>query len=94
MTNALLVSGGVKKIGSLRNIQLKRNGRLITTLDLYDLLLHGDNSSDRQLMPGRCYIHPPNRLHGIDGRRRAASGDLRAQRRKDCRTGGRYRRRS
>ena len=35
MTNALFVSGGVKKIGSLRNIQLKRDGRLITTLDLY-----------------------------------------------------------
>ena len=26
MTNALFVSGGVKKIGSLRNIELKRNG--------------------------------------------------------------------
>ena len=26
MTNALFVSGGVKKIGSLRNIQLKRDG--------------------------------------------------------------------
>ena len=36
MTNALFVSGGVKKIGSLRNIQLKRNGKLITVLDLYD----------------------------------------------------------
>ena len=28
MTNALFVSGGVKKIGSLRNIELKRNGQL------------------------------------------------------------------
>jgi protein involved in polysaccharide export with SLBB domain len=59
MTNALFVSGGVKKIGSLRNIELKRNGRLITTLDLYDLLLHGDTSGDRQLLPGDVIFIPP-----------------------------------
>ena len=59
MTNALFVSGGVKKIGSLRNIQLKRDGRLITTLDLYDLLLRGDNSGDQQLLPGDVIFIPP-----------------------------------
>jgi polysaccharide export outer membrane protein len=59
MTNALFVSGGVKKIGSLRNIQLKRNGRLVTTLDLYDLLLRGDTSNDRQLLPGDVIFIPP-----------------------------------
>ena len=60
MTNALFVSGGVKKIGSLRNIQLKRNGKLITVLDLYDLLLHGDTSRDRQLLPGDVIFIPPS----------------------------------
>jgi protein involved in polysaccharide export with SLBB domain len=59
MTNALFVSGGVKKIGSLRNIQLKRNGQLISVLDLYDLLLHGDTSGDRQLKPGDVIFIPP-----------------------------------
>jgi protein involved in polysaccharide export with SLBB domain len=59
MTNALFVSGGVKKIGSLRNIELKRNGRLVTTLDLYDLLLRGDTSGDRQLLPGDVIFIPP-----------------------------------
>jgi protein involved in polysaccharide export with SLBB domain len=59
MTNALFVSGGVKKIGSLRNIELKRNGQLITVLDLYDLLLHGDTSGDRQLKPGDVIFIPP-----------------------------------
>jgi len=59
MTNALFVSGGVKKIGSLRNIQLKRNGHLVTVLDLYDLLLRGDTSGDRQLMPGDVIFIPP-----------------------------------
>jgi len=59
MTNALFVSGGVKKIGSLRNIELKRNGHLVTTLDLYDLLLHGDTSNDHQLLPGDVIFIPP-----------------------------------
>jgi len=59
MTNALFVSGGVKKIGSLRNIELKRAGRVVTVLDLYDLLLHGDTSRDMQLMPGDVIFIPP-----------------------------------
>jgi protein involved in polysaccharide export with SLBB domain len=59
MTNALFVSGGVKKIGSLRNIQLKRDGRLVSTLDLYDLLLRGDTSGDHQLLPGDVIFLPP-----------------------------------
>lgn len=59
MTNALFVSGGVKKIGSLRKIELKRNGRLVSVLDLYDLLLHGDTSGDQQLMPGDVIFIPP-----------------------------------
>src|SRR5882757_5322538 len=59
MTNALFASGGVKKTGSLRKIELKRNGRLVTVLDLYDLLLHGDTRADQQLMPGDVIFIPP-----------------------------------
>jgi protein involved in polysaccharide export with SLBB domain len=59
MTNALFVSGGVKDMGSLRDIQLKRNGQLVSVLDLYDLLLRGDTSGDRQLMPGDVIFIPP-----------------------------------
>nr|WP_298725168.1 SLBB domain-containing protein [uncultured Steroidobacter sp.] len=58
ITNALFVSGGVKEIGSLRNIQLKRAGRTVTTLDLYDLLLHGDTSGDARLLPGDVIFVP------------------------------------
>src|SRR6266404_75081 len=81
MTNALFVSGGVKKIGSLRNIQLKRDGRLVTTLDLYDLLLHGDNSRDSQLLPGDVIFIPPigNTL-SVDGAvRRPAIYELKGE---------------
>jgi polysaccharide export outer membrane protein len=59
MTNALLVSGGVQRVGSLRNIELKRNGRLVSVLDLYDLLMRGDTSGDRQLMAGDVIFIPP-----------------------------------
>jgi len=59
ITNALFVSGGVKKVGSLRNIQLKRAGRTVTTLDLYDLLLKGDTSADARLLPGDVIFVPP-----------------------------------
>ncbi len=59
LTNALFVSGGVKPIGSLRDIQLKRSGRIVAHLDLYDLLLHGDTSGDRRLQPGDVIFIPP-----------------------------------
>jgi protein involved in polysaccharide export with SLBB domain len=59
ITNALFASGGVRPIGSLRNIQLKRNGRLVQRLDLYDLLLNGDTSADVRLLPGDVIFIPP-----------------------------------
>ncbi|MGH8197985.1 MAG: SLBB domain-containing protein [Steroidobacteraceae bacterium] len=59
ITNALFVSGGVTEIGSLRNIQLKRRGTLVSRLDLYDLLLHGDTSDDSRLLPGDVIFIPP-----------------------------------
>ena len=59
LTNALMVSGGVKRTGSLRNIQLKRSGKLVSTLDLYDLLLNGDSSGDCRLQPEDVIFVPP-----------------------------------
>ena len=68
ITNALYVSGGIKLNGSLRNLQHKRNGELVGTLDLYDLLLKGDSSNDSRLQPGDVIFIPPvgNRV-GIKG---------------------------
>jgi protein involved in polysaccharide export with SLBB domain len=59
ITNALFVSGGVKPIGSLRKIELKRNGTVITRFDLYDLLLRGDTRADARLLPGDVIFIPP-----------------------------------
>ncbi len=52
ITHAIFAAGGINDIGSLRNIQLKRAGKLVTTLDLYDLLIKGDSSGDMQLKSG------------------------------------------
>lgn len=68
ITNALFVSGGIKKTGSLRNIQLKRNGQLLSTFDLYDLLLKGDTSDDVRVLPGDVIFVPPvGKTVGIGG---------------------------
>lgn len=58
ITQALFVSGGVSEIGSLRNIQLKRQGKVIATFDLYDLLLKGDSSNDLPLRSGDVVFIP------------------------------------
>ncbi|WP_082353891.1 SLBB domain-containing protein [Marinagarivorans algicola] len=59
MTNAIFASGGITEVGSLRNIQLKRAGQLLGTMDLYDLLLAGDTSGDQRLLPGDVIFIPP-----------------------------------
>jgi protein involved in polysaccharide export with SLBB domain len=59
MTSALFAAGGVKRIGSLRNIQLKRQGQVIRTLDLYDMLIRGDTTDDARLLPGDVVFIPP-----------------------------------
>jgi len=59
VTNVLFASGGVKPIGSLRAIQVKRGGQTVRTLDLYDLLLNGDSSNDVRLQSGDVVLIPP-----------------------------------
>ena len=81
ITNALFVSGGVKEIGSLRNIELKRNGQNVTRFDLYDLLLRGDSRSDVRLMSGDVILVPPvGMVVGVSGEvRRPALYELKGE---------------
>ncbi len=58
ITQALFVAGGVNEIGSLRNVQVKRSGKLIGSFDLYDLLLRGDASGDINLRSGDVVFIP------------------------------------
>jgi protein involved in polysaccharide export with SLBB domain len=59
LVDAVFVTGGPSPAGSLRHIQLKRAGKVITDLDLYDLLAKGDKSGDAQLLPGDVIYIPP-----------------------------------
>ena len=47
--NALYMAGGPNNIGTLRNIKVYRNGRLLSTVDVYDFLLNGNLSGDVRL---------------------------------------------
>ncbi len=58
LVDALFASGGPALDGSLRHIQLKRGGTLVTDFDLYDLLVNGDKSKDVALQPGDVIYIP------------------------------------
>lgn len=85
ISSALYSSGGISEIGSLRRIQLKRNGRTVASLDLYDLLLKGDTSGDQRLHPGDVIFIPPvGDTVGVAGAvRRPAIYELRGETRVD-----------
>jgi len=78
LTNALLASGGIKRHGSLRHVQLKRGGETVANMDVYELLLHGDSQADARVMPGDVIFVPPaGRTVGVGGRvRRPAIYEL------------------
>ncbi len=59
LVSALFELGGPSSAGSLRNIQLKRNGRVLSTIDLYEFLSNGDKSADLRLLPDDVIVIPP-----------------------------------
>ena len=59
LVNALFASGGPNPSGSMRQIELKRGSKTITTLDLYDFIGKGDKSKDAALQPGDVIMIPP-----------------------------------
>ena len=59
LVNALFVSGGPNANGSMRQIQLQRGGKTVSTLDLYDFIARGDKSQDLSLLPGDVIVIPP-----------------------------------
>jgi|TARA_B100001540_G_scaffold208112_1_gene183370 polysaccharide export outer membrane protein len=58
VTNAMFASGGVNKNGSLRNIQVLRNNKLIANYDFYEFLLKGRVNSDVKLQDGDVIFIP------------------------------------
>jgi len=58
VTNALFAAGGPTRRGSLRHIQLKRNGSAVATIDFYDFLLSGKDNTGFRLKSGDVILVP------------------------------------
>ena len=56
--HALYRAGGVSNLGSLRNIQLVRNGKKIATVDVYEFIMKGKMQDDIKLQEGDVIIVP------------------------------------
>jgi protein involved in polysaccharide export with SLBB domain len=68
--NALYIAGGPNERGSMRNIKLMRKGKPAAVVDLYNLLLKGDNSTDTRLQTGDVIFVP------VAGMRVAIRGEI------------------
>jgi protein involved in polysaccharide export with SLBB domain len=58
LTSALFASGGPSAGGSIRRVQLKRQGQTVAEFDLYDFLGKGDKSADIKLQDGDVLFYP------------------------------------
>lgn len=67
--HALYVAGGVNDIGTLRDIKIYRNNRLVTAVDVYDYILNGRQGGDIRLEDNDLiYVGPYTALVDITGK--------------------------
>ena len=57
--HALYRAGGVSDIGSMRDIQVVRNGKSVAQVDVYDFIMHGKTTDDIKLQEGDVIIVSP-----------------------------------
>lgn len=68
LVNVIFECGGPAPGGSMRAIELRRNGKTVTTLDLYRIISDGDQSQDAPLLGGdTIYIPPAGPRVGLAG---------------------------
>jgi protein involved in polysaccharide export with SLBB domain len=58
LVNTVFAAGGPGPTGSMRRVELKRGGKVVSRFDLYDLLVSGDKSHDVSLLPGDVIFFP------------------------------------
>lgn len=56
--HALYRAGGVNQIGSLRNVQVTRNGKTVAKVDVYNFIMKGKTQDDIRLQEGDVIIVP------------------------------------
>lgn len=57
--NALYMAGGINELGTLRNINLYRNGKNISQIDVYDYIINGNNKGNVRLQDNDLIIVGP-----------------------------------
>lgn len=57
--SAVVAAGGPGPNGSMRRVLLRRDGKLVSELDVYDFLVQGDKSKDVQLQAGDVVVFQP-----------------------------------
>ena len=59
MLSAVVMAGGPAPNGSMRKVLLRRDGKVISDLDIYEFLVAGDKSKDVQLAAGDVIVFQP-----------------------------------
>ena len=57
--NALYAAGGISEIGTLRDIKVFRQGRVVSTIDVYDYILNGNTKGDSRLADNDVIVVGP-----------------------------------
>ena len=57
--NALYAAGGISEIGTLRDIKVFRQGRVVSTIDVYDYILNGNTKGDIRLADNDVIVVGP-----------------------------------
>ena len=66
--HALYMAGGISSLGTLRNIKVYRNGRLVTVVDMYEFILNGRLAGNITLQDNDVIqVGPYESLVGITG---------------------------
>ena len=72
-SNILFFSGGPTLNGSLRNIDVKRSGKIVSNFDFYDLLINGNTNNDVRLQSNDAIVINPI------GKKVSISGEIKNQ---------------
>ncbi len=59
MLSAVVMAGGPAPNGSMRKVLLRRDGRVVSELDIYEFLVQGDKSKDVQVNAGDVIVFQP-----------------------------------
>ena len=59
LLNALYAAGGISEIGTLRDIKVFRQGRVVSTIDVYDYILNGNTKGDIRLADNDVIVVGP-----------------------------------